>query len=394
MNSQNKRLTNTEIGERVRLAREAANITQADAAKAIGVARTTIVAIEKGQRRIKVEELQKIACHFGITANAIMRREAVHLDLVPQFRKLENSSDDDVAGAAQLLNELVSAELELENALGVQRNRNYPPERQILPGNVIQQAEHDAQALRDWLGLGPGPIVDILSLLELELGIRIYVRRLKGKVSALFAYNDAVGACILLNANHPQTRLVQSASHELGHFVATRRQPEILNEQDGARSRSERYASAFGRSFLTPGRVVRQRFAEITAGQSHLTRRHVILLSNVFGVGREAMVRRLEELELAKYGTWDWFLSNGGITDEHVLQVLGKLPSAPSFEVNLQSLVPPRLSLLAREVWKNSLYSEGQLAQILKLDRHQVRELLDGVEREESEADDIVKLSE
>lgn len=394
MNNADNKLSNEEIGERIRLAREAAKITQADAAKAIDVARTTLVAIEKGQRRIKIDELQKLAPVLKTTANAVLRTEAVHLDLVPQFRKLEDSDNDDSVQAALLLNELVSAELELENALGVARTRNYPPERRILPGDVKQQAEHDAQDLRDWLGLGPGPIADVLSLLELDLGIRVYVRKLKGKVSALFAYNDVVGACMLLNANHPHTRIIQSAAHELGHFIATRRELEILGENEKYQSKSERYASAFGRSFVTPARAVRQRFAEVTAGQSHLTRRHIILLANAFGVAREAMVRRLEELGLVKEGTWDWFASNGGITDEHVEQVLGRIPRDPNLEINSNSLVPLRLSLLVREAWKRGLYSEGQLAQLLKLDRHDVREVLDGVESEESEADDIVKLSE
>ena len=393
MNSSDNMLSSEEIGERIRLAREAAKVTQAEAAKTINVARTTLVAIEKGQRKIKIDELQKLASVLRTTANAILRVEAVHLDLVPQFRKLEDSDNQASSEAALLLNELVSAELELENVLGVTRNRNYPPERQILPGDVKQQAEHDAQDLRNWLGLGPGPIVDILSLLELDLGVRVYVRKLRGKVSALFAYNDVVGACMLLNGSHPQTRIIQSASHELGHFIATRRDLEILNDNVKSQSRSERYASAFGRNFVTPARAVRQRFSEITAGQSHLTRRHIVLLANAFGVAREAMVRRLEELSIVKDGTWEWFAANGGITDEHVEQVLGRVPRDPNLQISSQGLVPPRISLLAREAWKRGLYSEGQLAQLLNIDRHGVREVLDGVESEESEAEDIVKLS-
>ena len=49
------------IGKRLRIAREAAKVTQADAADAAGVVRTTIVAIEKGQRRVRMDELQKLA---------------------------------------------------------------------------------------------------------------------------------------------------------------------------------------------------------------------------------------------------------------------------------------------------------------------------------------------
>ena len=385
-------LPDSEIGERLRIAREAAGLTQAAAAEKIDVARTTIVAIERGQRRIKTNELQGLCSLYGTSANAILRQEAVHLDMVPRFRKLAQSADDAAEQAACLLNDLVSAEVELENALGIKRTRNYPPERPILPGDVRQQAEQDAQDLRDWMGLGAGPVLDIVSLLDLQLGIRVYVRPLDGKISGLFAYDEAVGACMLLNAAHPVGRIIQTGAHELGHFNSARRQPEVLTEGEVPHSREERYADHFGRCFVTPARAVRQRFAEITAGQSHLTRRHIILLASAFGVAREAIVRRLEELGLTKRGTWDWFQANGGITDEQARQVLGELPVRGSSLLEAQGAVPPRLALLAREAWKRGFYSEGQLARLLKLDRHEVRELLDGAENEESEANELVKL--
>ena len=122
-----ERLSDAEIGERLRLARESAKFTQASAADAIKVARTTIVAIEQGQRRVRMDELQKLATIYGTSANAILRREAVHLDMIPHFRKLPQSENGAIESAARLLNDLVRAEVELENALGVNRTRNYPP---------------------------------------------------------------------------------------------------------------------------------------------------------------------------------------------------------------------------------------------------------------------------
>ena len=388
-----EKLTDAEIGERLRTARETAKLTQAAAAEAIGAVRTTIVAIEQGQRRVRMDELQKLAAIYDTSANSILRREAIHLDMVPRFRKLSQSNGSATESAARLLNDLVRAEVELENALGVRRMQNYPPERPILPGDVRAQAEQDAQELRGWLGLGPGPVIDIFSILDLQLGIRVYVKKLNAKVSGLFAYDESVGACILLNSNHPAERFRQSGIHELAHFISARRQPDVLLESDDPSSREERYANCFARSFLTPARAVRQRFSEITAGQSHLTRRHIILLAHEFRVSREAMVRRLEELSLTRSGTWDWFQANGGITDEQAKQVLGELPDRWLNLVEARGLVPPRLSLLAREAWKQGIYSEGQLSQLLHLDRHGMREVLDGAELEESEVDDLVKLS-
>jgi len=116
MTDKTEKLPDAEIGERLRLARESVKFTQASAAEAIKVARTTIVAIEQGQRRVRMDELQKLATIYGTSANAILRREAVHLDMVPRFRKLPQIDGDAIENSARLLNDLVRAEVELENA--------------------------------------------------------------------------------------------------------------------------------------------------------------------------------------------------------------------------------------------------------------------------------------
>ena len=389
-----ERVTDRTIGNRLRIARKTAELTQAKAAAAIDVARTTLVAIEQGKRRVRTHELQALAICYGTSANAILRREAVHIDLVPQFRSMARCPDDGTEQAARLLTDLVSAEAELENALGVARHRNFPRARPLLPGNVRSQAEHDAQELRVWLGLGAGPVRDIVSVMELDLGIRVYVRPVGSRISGLFAQDDAVGACVLLNANHPASRRAYTAAHELGHFTSTRHEPNVLRRDDSPHSREERYADHFARAFLTPARAVKLRFEELTAGHSHLTRRHVVLLADRFAVSREAMVRRLEELGLARRGTWDWFQSHGGITDRQAEQVLGRSHHRTENPTSRSDHVPRRLALLVREAWKKGYYSEGQLARMLRLHRLEVRDLLEGAETERSEADDIVKLPE
>jgi Zn-dependent peptidase ImmA (M78 family)/transcriptional regulator with XRE-family HTH domain len=375
-------LSPQEVGERLRIAREAAKVTQAAAAAALDVARTTVVAIEQGQRRAKLDELQRLASLYGTSLNALLRREAVQVDLKPRFRRM-GEQDDGVEGAVALLTTLVQAELELEDLLGVRRSRNDPPERPLMPGDVVLQAEHDAAELRQWLGIGQAPVHDIVSLLELQLGVRVFVRRLPAKVSGLYAYDEAAGPCILLNGAHPRERRAQTGAHELGHLVSTRRAPDALYDGSPESSREERYANAFARAFLTPARAVMSMFRDVTAGASQLTRRHVIVLAHAFGVAREAMVRRLEELGLTKVGTWDWFEHNGGISNEQARQVLGEAWGFDARKADAARPVSLRLGMLAREAWSKNLLSEGQLAGLLQLDRVEVRELIDAFEDEE-----------
>ena len=248
-----------------------------------------------------------------------------------------------------------------------------------------------SNSARGWASVS-APIRDMITLLEMDLGVRVYVRPLNPAISGLFAYDDVLGACILLNARHPLARRNQSGAHEIGHLVATRRSPEVLLEHPRTNSREERYSDAFGRAFLTPGRAVMQKFHEVTVGAAQLTRRHVIILAHFFAVSREAMVRRLEELKLAREGTWDWFERNGKITDEHERQVLGDLRPADPHKAETERPTTLRLAMLAAAAHHRELLTEGQLARMLKLDRVELRAMLDGLENEEGEADGQLQL--
>ena len=385
-----------EMGRRLRLARENANKRQDEAAKAIHLSRPTLVSIEQGTRPIRIQELQILASQYGISANALLRREAVHTDLVPRFRKLRDNEDRHTRDAVQLLNDLVKADVELENLLGIGRKHAYPPERGINDGDVIVLAEQHSQELRDWLGLGSGPIADIFTLIEFDLGIRLYQKRLSSnsKVSGLFAYDEVVGACILLNANHPWERRTQSAAHEIGHFIGTRRNPEVIEAGEKFHTREERYAHAFGRAFVTPKSSFTVSFKQLTAGASNLTRRHVILLAHQFNVSREAAVRRLEELSLVRSGTWNWFEENGKIPNEVVRSVLGNSAARPDpVKEDADRTVSQRLALKAYEAWKRELVSESQLVELLKLPRIELRSMLEQMDLEESKTDDFLKFS-
>ena len=384
-----------DLGRRLRLARERAGLTQAQAADEIEIARTTLVAIERGKRRVRVEELRRLARSYEESVNALTRPEALHVDLLqrfrPRFRSAAGGRDSARCQAAEILSDLVKAEVELEGVLGIARIRSYPPERPIVPGDVRAQAESDAADLRHRLGIGLAPVREMVSLLEVDLGMRVYIRPMDAGVSGAFVYDDAVGACILLNANHPRERRAQTAAHELGRFVSCRRTVEVTC--DGPRrSREGRYADAFARAFLTPARTVMERFSELTRGSGSLTRRHVILMAHIFGVSREALVRRLEDLRLVKPGAWDWFQANGGITNRQARQVLNDLVADDPDLAGTNQPGTLRLNGLAAEAYRQGLMSEGQLARLLRLDRIALREILDSVDAER-DVDGLPQLS-
>ncbi len=92
-----------------------------------------------------------------------------------------------------------------------------------------------------------------------------------------------------------------------------------------------------------------------------------------------------------KAGTWDWFEANGSISDHQARQVLGDVPGSDSQKAEADRPTTLRLNMLAGEVARRGLLSEGQLARLLRLDRLEVREMLMGQELEGNEGDGVIK---
>lgn len=374
----NRGLSAGDLGERLRSARSGVNLTQDAAAASLGMARTTLVAIEKGQRAVKSEELLALARLYGMSVGKLASRDAIHVDLSAKFRRAEGKEASKAAtDAAVLLNRLATGAAQLERLLALEIPTDYPPPLRITPVGFNQQAEDAANNLRARLGLGLGPIPDPMSLLELELGLRIFFRPLASHISGLYAYDPAIGACILINAKHHWKRRIQTAAHETGHFVADRSHADILEEDEVAPSIEERFARRFGSAFLMPASGVRARFDQISGGEGRVDVRELVLLAHQFGVAAEAMCRRLEELGALNQGTWDSIRDRGFASDleRSVLGDAGPEPRPPR--------VPARLAYLSSIALDRALLSEGQLCDLLAVDRLELRDALAPFEAKE-----------
>jgi Zn-dependent peptidase ImmA (M78 family) len=360
-----------ELGERLRVARSNAGLTQEEAARAVDAARTTLIAIEQGQRKIRIDELRKLAALYNVSINELLRKTATVVDLAAKFRAVNQPScaREHFDEAITTLNKLAASSVELETRLGYRSAHYYLPERKILPGNLIDQAEELALQLRHRLGLGLSPIVDIFSLLESELGIRIFLRPLHSSISGLFAFDPAVGPCMLINSKHPRERQILTAAHETGHFLVLRSSPDFNCGfgSDATATREERFVNLFGIAFLMPSAALRERFQELSSN-NRFSPRQLILLAATFNVSIEAMCRRLEALKLLPNGTFD-SLKERGLRVENVRQTIG-LPEP-------KSLSTPKVTMLAVEACRQGLFSEGQICEMLALDRVELRNFMD-----------------
>jgi Zn-dependent peptidase ImmA (M78 family)/DNA-binding XRE family transcriptional regulator len=362
------------LGARLREAREARGWTQQQLADRLRLARTTIVAIEKGERRLKPTELIEFASTLGRSVSDLLQRNAPAEEFSVQLRGNLPTSlpplTDELSSYISEFQLLCEDYVRLEDLCRAPLRRRFPAEYDIQGIDPEFAAEDVAIAERRRLDLGEGPALNLRDILEGDVGIRVFQMHLPSKVSGMFAFAESLGACIAINLRHPVERRRASLSHEFGHFLTARHRSEITIEQRFDRKPArERFAEGFARAFLMPESGLRRRFLELERDRSRgVTYADLCRLAHFYAVSLEAMTRRLEEIRLIPSGTWDR-LQQEKFSVREAQQLLG-LGS-----VNCDDeMLPSRYITLAVEAWQMGELSEGQLARFLRTDRLGARE--------------------
>ncbi len=375
------------IGQRLTEARKARGLTQQDAADHILCSRPILIAIEKGTRSPKPDEIIKLASLYGRTIHELVRPGEQMADLQPHLRaaasKLEPGNEA-INHAIQELQRFAENYRELERLMNAPMTYNYPPEVRLADRiNVTALAEDVAIRERNRLGLGDQPIYDLRQLLETDVGLRIMYGSLPSRIAGMYACAGDLGCCIQINCKHPSERRRATLAHEYGHVIVDRYKPGVdyLTYQ-GRKPLNERFAERFGMSFLMPVTSVRRRFNEIvsTTGDFHVA--DLCRLSHLNFVSVEAMAYRLEDLQLIPSGTMR-HLRESRFQVRKAKDIL-QLPEQP--ETN--DRYAERYVYLAVHAYEQAKISEGQLAQFLDVDPVTAREIVERVSQSQGVMDD------
>jgi Zn-dependent peptidase ImmA (M78 family)/DNA-binding XRE family transcriptional regulator len=359
------------LGARIRTARESGGMTQQEVAERLGLSRTTVVAIEKGERRLKPGELVAIAALLGRNVSDFLQKAGLADGFESQLRashsRLE-TQDAELASALEEFQRRCEEYLRLEEICEAPLRRRYPAEYEIQGSEPEAAAEDVAWSERRRLDLGEGPLLRLGGILEGDVGIRVFQLEMPSQVAGVFACAEPFGACIAVNLRHAPQRRRVSLAHEYGHFLTARFRPEItLQGRFERRPPTERFAEAFARSFLLPAAGLRKRFHELERERPKgVTFGDLCRLAYFYFVPLEATTRRLEELRLVPAGTWDRLRRERlGVRQIERLLSLQESPAAPENDEPFS----PRYVGLAVEAWQRGELSEGMLARVLRTDR-------------------------
>ena len=360
------------LGDRLKQARIDAEITQARVAKELGLARTSIVAIEKGERPVTPHDVISFSKIYGTRVSDLVGRVGQDVPLSPQFRAVLQKSETDALETVARLQRYAGNYAVLEEISGEGIRSGGVPQYTFddVWEDPEQRGEEIAEEERNRVGLGVAPIYDLREILEKEAGLRIFYFPMHSKISGLFAYNDSLGGCIGINAKHPMERARWTLAHEYAHFITTRFHPDLtLADAAWGKPKPERLADSFSANFLMPRTSVNRHFTEMARrNNNQFIIAHLFEFARHYVVSVQAICLRLESLKRLKRGTWD-SLKDAGLRVEHARRTL-ELEETPKREMTF----PIRYRLLAKSAYDRGFITEGQFARFLDTDRLQARE--------------------
>ena len=384
-----------QLAHRIRLAREAARLTQAELASELGLPRSAIVQIEAGRRNVSGLELERIAFLCGRELQDFLQPtfgEEEALGVL--FRATAPSPEGTIPPRLRQCVALARERQKLERLAGIERSRRaaaiYAMEPPQNRWEAITQGDRVANEERQRLGLGRVPVPDIAQLIESQ-GVQTAQVEFEDDVSGLTLTGNAFPTIVAVNLTHHQNRKRFSFAHEYAHVLLDRDTHGRISRATERDDLREVRANAFAAAFLLPESGVREAVEEMGKGRpSRLSATifdesdepevliaesrsepgsqdiqlyDVVQLAERFDVSPLAMIYRLRNLKLVSEPELERLRSADDLQRMHLLQMLLEMRDPP------KATEPPnpRFVGLALEVFRRDKITRAKLIELLRL---------------------------
>jgi len=291
------------IGERIKMARRAAGLSQQALGDKSGVSKMSISKYERGQMTPGSIMLVRIAEATGMRIDYFLRPVAFSLS-APSYRGTSSLSAKNRGVMEETVREWLDRYVDGEYLLDAELSFSLGNvEREV---HTLDDVERAAEQLRRAWDLGDDPIPNVVKALE-DRGVKIGVVDGPNDFDALTFWIDDAAPAIAVRAGVAGDRERLSICHELGHIVTW---------PDAGLS-AERVAQRFAAAFLVPAGVVRRELGE----QRHaLDPRELYELKHEYGMSMSAWVQRAADLGVigpgAATGLYKQFGRNGWLKKE------------------------------------------------------------------------------
>lgn len=277
------------IGNRLKLAREAAGLSLRDLEAAIHglVSAQAIGKYERNEMMPGSSVLLALTKALQVTPEYLLNTSEIKLTGV-DFRKDPHASTKEERTVEAIILDQVERYLELEDILPGADLQWHLPANAAYHINSIDAAEEAAEALRKYWKLGIDPIPFMTGLLE-EKGVKVIALNLPIEVSGSKAFVNRPEhenvPVIVVNDKHNGERQRFTLAHELAHLV--------LNLSDLSDKDQEKAADRFAGSFLMAKEMI---YSILGSSRTSISLGELAELKKIFKVSIAALAVRCSQL--------------------------------------------------------------------------------------------------
>jgi len=287
------------IGKRLRQAREVLGYTQEQVAEKLGIGRPRYSDIENGKRDVPLKELYAFCEFFARPLEYFLKESpAAESGFKVLFRK--TAGDGEITKVVTKFENLCERMYDLEEITEVKirppllKDYDYEKSRLSFWGKYCAEQE------RSRLNLGQVPLKELDRILEERCGVKIFYLPIpEGRdIWGMFTFDEKFGGCILINSTPAAGKQLFSLAHEYGHFIFHKTQLGVISLEKEKGTSDERIADYFAGEFLMPESAVSDIFNTRIKSRKDVIAEDVIYLADYFGVSFQAMVYRLNNMNL------------------------------------------------------------------------------------------------
>jgi transcriptional regulator with XRE-family HTH domain len=382
-----------DVAERLARARERSGFSQEDVAVLVGQPRTIISNWENGTRRPNSRQLSALASIYRMPLGHLLGKQ--DQDSRPDFERLlfRDAGDRLDAQSKHEIQRFISfldAYGEFLDLLEEPAGMEASPFSLHEGFGGREDVRRKADEVRTTLGLGRGPVGDLVGLMDL-IGITVYLAPLgadlKSTVSGAFLPHDRVGFSALVNAETTPGRRRFTLAHELGHALF--HGDRMYVTYFGRREAAERFADAFAGEFLVPTQSLRA-VAEAMGVTKVQDPEVVVHLQRTFKVSYAMMLVRLQLAGLASVSVVERLRE---VHPVHLADRMGYTVEPDEWEQDPErwglARYPRRFLRLLRQAFGDDVISVSSAAAMTGLAHEDIVEFLTDQPSGPSEADEF-----
>jgi Zn-dependent peptidase ImmA (M78 family)/DNA-binding XRE family transcriptional regulator len=278
------------IGERLKIARTLAGLSQRDLAERAEVSAMAISKYERDQDTPSSPVLIRLAQSLGVKVEYFFRPVEVKLT-APAYRKRMALSEHERGRILARIQEWIERYIEVEILLDLESRVDLP---EPYPVRTLPDAEDAALRIRDHWAIGHDPIENMIALFE-DRGIKVGLVDGPEEFDALTLRANETIPMIAVKRGIPGDRQRFCLAHELGHVWL-----DIADSLD-----EERVVNRFAGAFIVPQAAV---LAELGDQRRRLDIYELHLLKHKYGLSMRAWVYRAKDLGvLSEAAAVQWF---------------------------------------------------------------------------------------